>query len=303
MEPKRCSEKPSHLSCAGAANTPEACAAIKIADLPVEIIGNQPLVEVKMDGRPVRLLFDTGAEGTLMTEDAVQRLELATDPDVTTMVHGVGGVSAHRNAMIGRLSLGGESITDHRLAVVKMPAEPTRKWEGLLGRDIISKYDLDVNFPAKRLALYKARDCSDMPAILSSSAERLPPSSKGRALAANTISAEVNGVKINAEFDTGAGRSTIDPGRLAEMGVSADMLAKDRTTQVQGATARRINAQLHVFDTLRVGSITTKRPLMTVTPLPRRSVKPELDMLIGMDFLTRHRVWISFAGHAAFVEK
>src|SRR5271165_5641920 len=74
---------------AGAAAV-DSCTPRLRAALNVDLHG-APLVTLTINGRVAHLLLDTGAERTMLTETAAQRLGLLTRFDHTQTVRGIGG--------------------------------------------------------------------------------------------------------------------------------------------------------------------------------------------------------------------
>ena len=64
------------LGLAGCA-APDNCALVPLADMPLDLRQNLMFVTAGIAGKPVRLLVDTGAERTVLTEATVARLGLA----------------------------------------------------------------------------------------------------------------------------------------------------------------------------------------------------------------------------------
>ncbi len=60
-------------------NAAGVCPLIRVAEMPLTIQRDVLFVDGTIDNQPVRLLVDSGAERTLLTEDAVKRLQLPRD--------------------------------------------------------------------------------------------------------------------------------------------------------------------------------------------------------------------------------
>jgi hypothetical protein len=68
--------------------------------MPLEVRGNMLFVRAKIDGEPVTLLVDTGAERTVLTEAAVDRLHLPRDLQHATRTIGIGSAIATWDARL-----------------------------------------------------------------------------------------------------------------------------------------------------------------------------------------------------------
>ena len=61
-----------------------ACEVRPRARIPLTIIGGAILVEVMVNDRPARMILDTGAQRSVVSKDAVRKLDLALDEWVAT---------------------------------------------------------------------------------------------------------------------------------------------------------------------------------------------------------------------------
>jgi hypothetical protein len=144
------------------------CRVERRAVIPLEIIGTVVLTQVAVNGVDGTFVLDTGAARTVVTPDAVERFGLLLDEWTSTTMRGVGGVERRRNANPRSLALGGIALRrrglahDQTLAVATLPANMGigRRVDGLLGRDFLSGFDLDLNFPLREMTLYGVRECS-----------------------------------------------------------------------------------------------------------------------------------------------
>ena len=85
--------------------------------MPLYLAGNLMFVPGGIGGHPVRLLVDTGAERTVLTEAAVARLGLPHDLQHVTRTIGISGISTNRDAFVPGIDLGGTHFPIDRVAV------------------------------------------------------------------------------------------------------------------------------------------------------------------------------------------
>ena len=76
------------------------CALNRLAEMPLETHGDLLFVRARIAGAPVLLLVDTGAERTLLTEAAVERLRLPRDHQHATRTYGIGSSTASWDAVL-----------------------------------------------------------------------------------------------------------------------------------------------------------------------------------------------------------
>jgi len=59
-----------------------------------------------------------------------------------------------------------------------------------------------------------------------------------------------------------------------------------------------VTVQAHRFDTLLVGNQALHDPVLLVSPV---RVVPTVDMLLGLDWLQAHQIWLSYSTMQVFV--
>ena len=74
--------------------------------VPLDVVDGHLLVTVQVNDMPATFILDTGAERTLMGEDAVRRLGLERDSWVASTIRGLGGIEQRPNALPRSLRLG-----------------------------------------------------------------------------------------------------------------------------------------------------------------------------------------------------
>jgi len=290
------------LIAAGSAQA--ACSVQKRAEVTLDEAGGVPLVPLTVDGHPASFILDTGAQRSLVTSDAAGRLGLVRDEWVATTMRGVGGVERNRNADPRSLELGGAALRrrtmahDNTLAVGTIPRDMIagRRIDGLLGRDLLSVFDLDLDVPARRLALYQVEGCAGrfLPWTVGYSAVPV----RNPAESALVVPVELDGHPLQALLDTGAGSTLLAAPGIAKLGLEPVDFTSDTASAISGLGPRTVAARRHRFARLRVGSETVRQPWIWVAPI---RLYPITDMLLGADWLTARRVWISYATRQIFI--
>jgi len=280
-----------------------ACALREQGRVPVEIVGGSLCVEVKINGHPARMILDTGAQRTLIQTAALQRLELEQDSSAAASVRGIGGIERHLIALPCSLSLGGVALARRTLArdmslTVGTLARPgigtatgsAQPVDGLLGRDLLSAFDLDLDLRARSLGLFAVTDCRSVVPPWGGGFITVP--TQAPMDTAIQLAIDIDGTGLRALLDTGAAATVIAAPGMARLGVSPALLEQDRKITLSGVGPRITEARLHRFRTLRVGDITIADPRILMAPI---QVIPIVDVLLGSDFLINRRTWISFA--------
>ena len=142
-----------------AATVQAACRVEPRSVVPVEVVDGNVLVTVQVNGVAATFILDTGADRTLMGEDEVRRLGLERDGWVASIIQGIAGIQQRPNALPRSLRLGATTLRrrtltgDTSVTVGPLPVNAIggRPVAGLLGRDFLSPFDLDLDLPAHRI--------------------------------------------------------------------------------------------------------------------------------------------------------
>ncbi len=116
-------------------------------------------------------------------------------------------------------------------------------------------------------------------------------------MAVSSIPVELDGHKLTALLDTGAAVSEVARDVAAELGVTDEVLAGSPQVRLQGVGAAAPLAAFHIFNKIRIGDETFTNQQVVVSLRPG----PNIDMVLGADFLANRRVWLSYARKRVFV--
>ena len=274
------------------------------AVVPLDLASRHAMVAVDVNQQPARFILDTGAERTMVTPAAVQRLGLALDPWTGTTVMGLGGLVRHQNALPRSLTLDGLTLRHHTmlrdmtLAVGPIPVSSFdgRRIDGLLGRDFLSGFDLSLDLGAGRATLYEVDDCRAgfLPWRMPYRMIEVLPGDR----TALVIPTQLDGHWLRTLIDTGAGTSLLTASGMARLGLTAASLGGDRMDVVHGIGTRPIVVRVRRFGTLDVGGARTAGPVLLVAPV---QLVPIVDLVLGGDWLASHLVWLSYSTQQVFV--
>jgi len=286
------------------AATLAACVVDKKASIPLDVVGGIITLPVEVNATTGTFILDTGAQRSLVTEAAIRRLGLARDAWVDTTMRGIGGIERRPNADPRSLTLGGVPLVrrtlthDNSLTVGILPVTQVGSIliDGLLGRDFLSLFDLDIDVPGRRITLYQVQDCSG----------RFLPWQENYTAVPVTFPAEnalvvpvtLDGTPMRALLDTGATASMVAAPGMFRLGLQMGHLAGDRTSNVSGVGSHIVTMHRHTFRSLEVAGQTTNAPVIWVEPV---RLTPIVDMLLGADWFAGRRVWVSFGTRQLFV--
>jgi predicted aspartyl protease len=259
-------------------------------------------VPASIDGERASLILDTGSESGLIEPEAAARLRLPSDPLRYSLVQGTGGDGGFSpHVLIRRLEIGTVAVRGWSIPLGPLPARPrlAPPVAGLLGADLLSGFDVELDVPQRRLALHPiggppAR-CEEVGAPPWPGAfDTLPLRRSGNRLLAEVA---VNGQKMTALIDTGAQSITIGTASARRAGVGAPELERDPGGIGGGVDMREVPFHWHRFATFQIGRETIQNPVLTVSPL-----QEDADLLLGSPFFATRRVWLSYSGARMFVQ-
>ena len=272
--------------------------------VPLAVVNGHILVTVAVNDVAATFILDTGADRTLMGEDVVRRLGIERDGWVASAIRGISGIEQRQNALPRSLLLGGTPLRrrtllgDSSVTVGPLPVNEVagRPIAGLLGRDFLSPFDLDLDPPSGRMTLYDVRGCDAGFLPWAAPYAAIPAATPmGAALVVQVL---VDGRKLRALIDSGASASLITAPGMYRLGLTEELLARDPGGNGSGVGPAPVPMRRHRFAELRVGPEATRDPTLWVAPV---RVVPVVDMLLGADWLGSRRVWLSFATKQMFV--
>lgn len=280
-----------------------ACMVDSKAAIPMNLVGGVITVPVEVNGITATFILDTGALRSIVTEAAVHRLDLARDEWVGTTMSGIGGIETRPNADPRSLTLGGVPLVrrtlthDNSLTVGVLPRTHAGNLviDGMLGRDFLSLFDLDLDMPGRRLTLYHVQDCSGRFLPWRGDYATVPATFLDQD--AVVVPLTLDGTPLHALLDTGASASLVAAPGMFRLGLQPASLAADPADEVAGLGPHMVTMHRHAFHSLRVDDQSIDSPVIWVAPVHLRPIE---DMLLGADWLANRRVWISFATRQLF---
>jgi predicted aspartyl protease len=278
-----------------------ACGLTPRATVPLRLDGAQFLVAVTVNGQAATFKLDTGAGRSLVTPEAARRLDLARNPLVGATVWGIGGIERASVAEPRSLSLAGVPLRQRTpsgavaFAVGPLAAPPGGgpPVDGLLGRDLLSAFDVELDAPRRRMTLWVVSGCAGrfLPWRDPYDAIAALPA-YGDALVLPVLA---NGASLRALPDTGTTDTLLGAAGVIRLGL-ADPGVPAGTVRGFGTRARPAWAVR--LSSLLVGDQAEHDVAVLAT---RLRFYPFVDMLLGADWFLPRRVWLSYATKQVFV--
>jgi predicted aspartyl protease len=275
------------------------CRPTRQAGFTVTPMGNVPVVTVRINGGTAAFLFDTGAERTIMTAAAAERLGVDAHYEYARRMRSIGGAVAGGDARVRSFGLGGMALSDFRILVgaVSLPSFLGKPIDGLLGADFLSDYEVDLDLAHHRIMLFAPPPC---PITAPAWSGPYATIEANRSLHDRLFfPVSLDGRPLAALIDTGAQLTTLDADAAAAIGVTGTALAHDPVTTLRGAAAEVVNSRAHRFAELQIDG----EALRDQTIMVARLGLQDADLVLGADFLRWQRVWLSYRSHRIFLER
>jgi len=288
-----------------------ACKIGQIAEIPVSIIANQPIVDGKINGQDIKILIDTGGSWTNINEAAATQLGLPLDTGTRARVWGVGGEARVFQTVVDHFQMGSFSGEHLNLAAIGRALGARRPKQAeitamTLGEDFLSNFTTEFDLAHGVIRLLRPEGCAaDQLAYWSDTysvaeLERFDP--QHAFIRANVL---VNGRRVRAMFDTGAPRSTIALRESEILGVAPGKDGVVATEPITGVAGNPLPAWIGRFSTLSVGDESLSNVKLWITDLfsadtvketgshVARSFSNPPGIIVGADFFLSHRILVS----------
>jgi tetratricopeptide (TPR) repeat protein len=274
------------------------CRAEVIVQLPVTMAGGQPMVDARIGDKSARFILDSGAFYSTLSRASAAEYGLKVDmapPGFRLM--GFGGTASAGITETDKVSLAGIKLPKVLFIVGGSDMGAT----GMLGQNILGIADIEYDLPHGAVRLMKTTGCArsglaywagDKPFTM---VELEAPDSSFRPHTIGTV--VLNGVKIKALFDSGAGGSVLSLAAAKRLGVAPGSPGVVPTGQGTGIGTRMVRTWMATFDRIDIGGEAITHPKIQIAQTDMGNV----DMLIGIDFFLTHRMFVSNANRKMFI--
>jgi predicted aspartyl protease len=280
-----------------------ACQLLQVGELQVSMRGNTPLIPASIDGHAVQMMVDTGAAKSMIWRSKAQEFNLRITSS-NVKFYGAGGADEAGVVLVHDLGIAG--ATAHNVLLYAAGrGNSFANSAGILGEDVLSKWDLEFDLSAGKIRLFKPQNCEGDQVAYWATAYFMAKLVNGAA-GTNWLETNVSldGHQIVAIFDTGAALSTVSSKALVQTGIKAEAppVAAEAT---RGLINRPIETAIAVFPTLTVGQESVENVKLRIADLfsrnteaetgslIRRSVMVSPDLIIGADFFMAHRIYVA----------
>jgi hypothetical protein len=296
-----------------AANTSE-CAPPKLVNsLPMEQVPGSDLMTVTtaIDGSPEKLLVGIGDLTTQLWTTKATKLDLPVREGMRNMDSG--GRFSLNVARVESFTVGSMKTGNFDLQIMPDPDFANAGTDGLLGTDMMQRYDIDLDFAHRQLNYFTPEQCKGAGVYWAPGA--VTPVQTETYSGVIWVPVTLDGHTLIALLDTSANRTFLNP-LVAErlFGLKADSLEAGTVTD-GGAL---IKAGMHAFSSLTFGGLTINNPQIAIpfdvltqdtqdSHISRvirntyhlSEIQPPI--VIGMDVLKQSHLYISFRNQRIYV--
>jgi predicted aspartyl protease len=269
------------------------------------------MVDGEVNGKPVKVMFDTGSAISMIPKREADRLGLVLRKVEGAHTYGIGGASDLYVAQLKGLKIDQFAKEGLELAVTG-DQDVASDASIVLGDDFFSQVDTEIDLPNRVVRLFQQDGCAPAQLVYWGAAySQAPLLTWGRDAPEAETEVFVNGKRVRAQLDTGAWASIIDV-------KAADAAGVDRTaagagpgtqTQVAGMGHYRRDSFVGRFATFALGDEKVNNVRLQVMDLTSdfkvtetgsnipTAIDDTASMLVGADFFHAHRVYIDVKDH------
>ncbi|HEY1944404.1 MAG TPA: aspartyl protease family protein [Roseiarcus sp.] len=289
------------LACATAIAAPASCSLEKVTEMPLLSLGAHYAVMAGIEDvvRPIEV--DTGAATTVLKASVASELSLKQDPvaEHARRSAGIGQKTGdfHLNVIPSTLVFGDLVFHDRSTVVATMDEgkSPEGNSIGLLGDDILSQYDVEFDFPGRKLTFYREIGCYDTFIPWLGSFAAVPFDHRDAKV---TIDILLNRERTQAIVDTGNNMSFVSKSASALWGsYTSDLAPTKGRMQSPLNRAAPLAISTYNFEKVTIGGDVFNAHKMNVVDVDF----PLASANIGLDYWSSRKIWISYPRGWMFV--
>jgi predicted aspartyl protease len=287
------------LLCSGAAaqaepqdDWPADCRLMPVAQLPMSLKDGHVVIPASANGKDLMLGVDTGGYGTSLTKEGIGRLGLPYAARLGAIIPAGGGAwVSEGDVHLDELRIGDLALD--RIYLPEMESLPTV--DGLIGPDILAKYDAEFDYAGKTFRLFKPHPCADH-AVPWTNAYTVMPftlTENGHVRVRVTL----DGESADAILDTGAPISVLSTKDAQAMfGLSRNSAQVEAAKPVSGPAwgGGPVHAYATTFKTLTIAGMTIQNPRMELIEGRNFLGKDFATLVLGNDVLSHFHLTIAY---------
>lgn len=266
------------------------CRYVPIAKMSVDYSDRTRRVAITgaINGKPARMLVDTGMYETKVLSSAAERLGLVLTAN-GRYTFGVAGAASNYRAQVSDIAVGDSHTGKMVVPVLDVP-HLEKEYDAIVGADYLLQTDMELSLADKTLQFFRASGCADTYlAYWDSDAMEIPFVGMEEGSHKPLVEIALNGVKLRAILDTGAPRTSVTRHGAELAGVRVDAPDVRAIGKSGGIGDAALNDWSADFKTFAIGPETVNNARLTIRDNPPQG-DSDHDVLLGIDFLRAHHV-------------
>lgn len=242
------------------------------------------VVELSTEAGTVRLVLDTGADTSALTEEAIARLGLAPAPSGRAALTTLTGETRVDRYALPDAQLAGLDLPEIWPAALAHAPDSQSELDGFLGLDALAGQSWRIDLAANRLEPVA-------PAMCAPGTHLLP-----------TVEGVINGRAVLVMVDTGLAGSVGNPALGRQL---SRLQGPSTRTSITGADGTQIPLRLLRARSLRMGGLMRRNAEIAVADLPvfeALGLSDQPALFAGMDLLDASIITLTVAADAVCIE-
>lgn len=259
---------------------------------------NHTSTPVTINGRTFRFIVDTGSPGSMVTVQTADTLKLkrTTLSDKNT-VKMFGGDEAKETAHIHQPAIGGVHMPDGDFSVMRTLRLNFggEQFDGLIGADILSRYDADFDFANGSLTLYEPHPCDGREIRTAMKSQPYEKQAFTGEMGRIIVPITLDGKEMIAILDTGASDSSLGSKiGMAKLALSPQSPGMQR----EGPDSDPDPVYAYTFKKMTLGGVTLSDTRFRFIPFSKAHWF--FAGLLGMPELRRLHIYIAYREHMLY---
>lgn len=265
------------------------CTVTVIGQLPVTMDGLRPLIQAKINGQPATFIADSGAFYSAISPGSAREFALPLRPAPPGLfVTGVGGSATVEIATVRNFGIAGADLSNIEFIVGGSEFGEV----GLLGQNVLGLADVEYDLPHGNIRLMRASNCGSRNLaywLQPGEAYSELPIRDRRMVSYHTVgTVTINGVSVEATFDTGSPTTILSLNAAARAGLRPDMPGAQNGGAASGLGRGTIDTWIVPVASIKIGDQEMRNSRIRIG-----RIGLDTGMLIGADFFISHRIFVS----------
>ena len=286
---------------AGCAMPVSRCTIAPVAFMDISFLHHAvPVFDAAINGRPVRMLIDSGAGISALTPNAAEAADLPRFGGHEMRVSGLGGTFFAPMVTVRNFRIGNANgfvlhfvVTPIFGAWQPFSDAARNAVAGIFGADILRNYDVDLDFPDHHVLLLKVTGCGDAAPWAGARPIRFDLIGNGQIIFPITV----EGRPMQALLDTGSSLNQMPASLFRDSGLEATGPEHVGSGTGHGIGGRTYRSDVYRFRTASIGGVAVDGPIFTIG-----GESPAGDYaLVGERFIRQHEIYISYQTRTLYI--